>query len=189
MDKRELRKCFLRQTAALGEEYRQRADAAMARRLYALPEFAAAGVVFCYVGVKQEVATRGILAAALAAGKTVCVPKCFANGIMQARQITDLAQLRPAAFGLLEPEEAAPLVGPGAIHFCVVPCIAADRQGNRLGYGGGYYDRYLPQVRGYTACLCRHRLLQASLPQEPHDLPVQLVLTEEEYIRPAGAKP
>ncbi|MFV0414443.1 MAG: 5-formyltetrahydrofolate cyclo-ligase [Oscillospiraceae bacterium] len=189
MDKRQLRAYFLRQTAALEQEYTQRADEAIARRLYALPEFAAAGVVFCYVGVKREVATRAILVAALAAGKTVCVPKCFANGVMQARRITGLAQLRPAAFGLLEPGETAPLVQPGAIHFCVVPCVAADRQGNRLGYGGGYYDRYLPQMQGHTACLCRHRLLQASLPQEPHDLPVQLVLTEEECIRPAGAKP
>jgi 5-formyltetrahydrofolate cyclo-ligase len=63
-----------------------------------------------------------------------------------------------------------------------VPCVAADRQGYRLGYGGGYYDRFLAGVACKTACLCRERLLQDILPHDDFDRPADIVVTEEDVI-------
>ena len=86
-------------------------------------------------------------------------------------------------FGIPEPDGTARLLRPREINLMIVPCIAADRQGYRLGHGGGYYDRYLANTTGITVCLCRERLLQANLPHDALDRRVDIVLTEHGEVR------
>ena len=143
-----------------------------------MPQWQAAKTVFSYVSVGRETDTRELIDAALLQGKRVCVPRCVGKGRMEARLLRAQAELLPAAFGLLEPPASAPLVPAGQIDVLIVACLAADLEGFRLGYGGGYYDRFLAEARGVSICLCRDRALMDSVPRQQGDLPVDYVVTE-----------
>lgn len=98
---------------------------------------------------------------------------------MTAREISTLAQLQPGKFGIREPASSSPVVLPSEIDLCIVPCLCADPDGYRLGYGGGYYDRFLAQSTAYRIALCAaDRLLQTPLPREATDIPCDYILTE-----------
>ena len=160
------------------EEYRQSADAAIAQHVRKSAVWRAAGTVFAYVSVGCEVDTRALIEAALKEGKRVCAPRCLGKGRMEARVIESLDALVPAAHGLLEPAESSAIVPPGEIGLILVPCLAADRNGHRLGYGGGYYDRFLRCAAGTSMCLCRARALLDDVPREEHDAAVDMVVSE-----------
>ncbi len=167
------------QVDALADGYLQESDAAITAALLARPELAAAGTVFCYVSMGREPDTRALIEELLRAGKTVCVPRCLGGGVMETRRIDSFDALHPAPFGLLEPGEDSPLVPPEGIELVVAPCVAADKNGGRLGHGAGYYDRFLAKVRCPVVCLCRGALLQEEVPAGPRDVVMDLVLTEE----------
>jgi 5-formyltetrahydrofolate cyclo-ligase len=182
-EKADLRAQMRQLRAAWSPAYIAASDLMIEERLLGLPAWRAAQTVFSYVSVGAEPSTRGLLSAALKAGKRLCVPKCQKRGIMRAREIRALAELKPAPFGLLEPGEDAPLVAPADIDLVIVPCLAADAQGHRLGHGGGYYDRYLRLIRCPSICLCRGQALLPAVPAEAHDVRVQMVLTEDGLLR------
>ena len=92
--------------------------------------------------------------------------------------LTDLRQLIPGAYGILEPSADAPLVSLDEVDFAILPCLTCNHLGQRLGQGGGYYDRFLSHYRGGTVLLCREKLIREEIPLEPHDYPVPWVLTE-----------
>lgn len=144
-----------------------------------------APTVFCYVGDvrRGEVDTLPLLNAALAEGKTLAVPLCTGPGVMEARVLHAAEALRPGRYGLLEPPaDSAPLL-PGRIALCIVPCLSAAPDGTRLGYGGGYYDRFLPQAENAVcAALCRAARLLPALPREAHDVRVHYVVTERGIV-------
>ena len=140
--------------------------------------------VFCYCSSGDEIDTYPVLLDALAQGKRVCVPKTYGHGIMQARMIECLAQLCPGKYGILEPEDCCPIVEPAEIDLCIVPCLAADCRGYRLGYGGGYYDRFLPQTSAFKMLLCEQSHVFAEIPAEKHDIPCDILITERQVIYP-----
>ena len=119
--------------------------------------------------------------AALEAGKTLAVPLCMGPGVMQARAVRSLEELAPAGpYGIPEPPAGAPEVPPQRLALCVLPCLAAAPDGTRLGYGGGYYDRFLPLAcNAVKIALCRAALLEPVLPRECHDVRADFVLTED----------
>lgn len=173
----------LRQTARalerqLPSRYREESDRAIAGRLLAMPEYRAAGTVFCFVGTALEIDTRPILEDALSSGKLLCVPRCTGPGVMELRRIASLQALSPGAYGILEPPEDSLSVAVDDVDFALLPCLCCNRLGQRLGRGGGYYDRFLSAYRGGAVLLCRERLLREEIPVEPHDYPVPWVLTE-----------
>lgn len=177
-EKKALRGNMRRLEDKLSQAYMHTADQAIMGHLAAMPEYQEAQTVFCFVGVRREIQTFPILENALAAGKTLCVPLCVAKGVMEPRQITDLNQLREGAYGLLEPPADAPLMDVDDIDFAILPCTTCNHQGQRLGKGGGYYDRFLSHYRGGTVMICREKLIREEIPVEPHDYPVPWVLTE-----------
>ena len=144
---------------------------AVSRRLAALEAYRRAAVVLAFAPMGTEADITPFLRRVLADGKRLCLPACTGPGVMEAREAADLALLAPAgAYGILEP--AGPAVPPEKIDLAVVPCLAAGRDHTRLGRGGGYYDRYLPQLRpGAPAAAAG-----------PLDAPVALVVTEEETL-------
>lgn len=186
--KQALRARLRAQAKTFEADYLTRSDAAIEALLFALPEWAAAQSVFLYLSMGTEPETRGIFKRAIAGGKRVGVPRCLGSGVMESRAVATLEGLTPGAFGILEPEETAPLLEAAAFDLVVAPCVAVDRNGFRLGNGGGYYDRFLPQARCPVVCLCRGRLLQPEVPREPFDVPVDIVLTEDGVIRPQGGR-
>ena len=177
-DKQRLRRVIRELERQLSPRYKEASSRAIAAHLLAMPEYQAAGTVFCFVGSEREIDTRPILEDALAAGKRLCVPLCTGPGIMELRQVTALDQLVPGAYGIPEPPAAAPEVGMDEVDFAVLPCVACNHLGQRLGRGGGYYDRFLSGYRGGTVLLCREKLIREEIPLEPWDMPVPWVLTE-----------
>ena len=177
-EKQQLRAIVRRLEAALAPEYKAKSARSIAHRLLAMPEYQEAQTVFCFVGTDREIDTRPILEDALAAGKTLCVPLCTEPGRMESRQITDLHQLVPGRYGLLEPTADTPVSPVDAIDFAVLPCVTCNYLGQRLGHGGGYYDRYLQQITGTQAVLCRTALMCDEIPMEAHDRTIDFVICE-----------
>ena len=177
-EKKMLRSIMRRLEDKLSQRYLETADQAIISHLAAMPEYQEAQTVFCFVSVRREIDTFPILKDALAAGKTLCIPLCTQKGVMEPRQITDLSQLQEGSYGLLEPPADAPLVSVDNIDFAILPCTTCNHLGQRLGKGGGYYDRFLSHYRGGTVMLCREKLIREEIPVEPHDYPVPWVLTE-----------
>lgn len=135
----------------------------------------------CYVSFRSEVDTHNIIQYLLDNNKRVAVPVCK-NGAMNFFEIRSLESLQPGLFGILTPEQAeADLITDFTNALCLVPALAYDYFGNRLGYGGGYYDRFLkehnPQTLGfaYRKCFCDR------IPAESFDIKIKTVLTENGF--------
>ena len=165
--------------AALSPRYRAASDAGINARLLALPEYSMAQTVFSFVGTVREIDTTPLLRDALRQGKRLCVPRCTGEGTMELRQIASLEDLAPGGHGIREPGEDCPAVSPDQVDFAVIPCLTCDREGHRLGRGGGVYDRFLSGYRGPAYLVCRERLLHREIPVEPHDAIVHWVVTEK----------
>lgn len=177
-EKQHLRRTIRGLEEQLSPRYLAKSGQAISAHLLAMPEYQAAGTVFCFAGVGREVDTRPILKHALASGRMLCVPLCITPGHMELRQVFSLEQLRPGAFGIPEPPAGNPLIPTDQVDFAVLPCVTCDHAGRRLGRGGGYYDRFLTHYRSSAILLCRERLIREEIPVEPHDYPVPWVLTE-----------
>lgn len=178
-EKQRLRTVIRAEEKKLGAKYRATASAAICAHVMGMPEYREAETVFCFVGTEQEIDTTSLLTAALASGKQLCVPLCVDKGIMELRQITDLSQLIPGAYGIPEPPTDAPLVSIDDVDLSVIPCLTCDHGGRRLGRGGGYYDRFLSSYRAAAVMVCWERLIREELPVEPHDMPIPWVVTEK----------
>ncbi len=178
-DKSALRKHFLEIRHRLSMKERQMICNQIFHQLLTWTGYQQARTVFLYCALPEEIGTEQLLADALSKGKRVCVPLCTKErGIMEARTILETGQLKSGRFGVPEPPANAPLVRPSDIDLCIVPCLAADESGHRLGYGGGYYDRFLAQTTAQAAVLCMERCLLKALPAETHDLPCTIIVTE-----------
>ncbi len=152
------------------------AERAMRGFLYALDEWKRARSVFIYVSVPPEPDTREIIRRAITEGKTVAVPKCARGGEMRALVINDLSELKSGMLGIPEPpEDAYELLKPD---IAVIPCLACDVRGCRLGRGGGYYDRYLARTECFSACLCAQSRIFESVFPEAHDVRPDMIITE-----------
>ena len=180
--KAELRKRLLKARSGLSKKYCQQADRAILEKLLAQPVYRRAKVIFTYVSTEAEIDTGHLIRLALAAGKTVAVPKCTEKGMMKALKITGFKDLEKGARDILEPKAHCQEIEPQDIDLAVVPCVSCSRQGARLGYGGGYYDRYLTLTSAFRAVLCREQLICDTIPTTPFDCWMDLVITEKDGI-------
>ncbi len=178
-DKAALRRDIRARMKALAPEIRRESDEALLARFLALPAVERAHTILLYHGMGAELDTARLLPVLAAAGKQVLLPRCTEEpGIMDARRYDPAVPLVRHRFGMLEPGPDAPVVPPEEIDLILVPGLAFDRSGYRLGQGGGYYDRYLPRSRACTVALCRDCFLLSAVPREEHDRPVDLVVSE-----------
>lgn len=187
MDKKALRRAIYAVRDALSPEEIRLKSEAIARRLYDLEQYRESGTIMFFLSFRSEVDTRPAVEESLARGKKVLVPKAM----LAARELvpsylldwgTDLA---PGAYGIPEPRpEALRPAGPAAVDLLIVPGVAFDLKGNRLGYGGGYYDRFFARLRPGVplAALCFELQLVQSIPVEPWDRRVDFIITEDRAI-------
>lgn len=152
---------------------------ALFERFLALPEVEAADTVMVFYGTGREPDTVPLIRALLERGKRVTLPVVLPRRDMEARQVIDIDRLVPNRFGIPEPDDSCPVVGKNEIAVALIPHLMVDREGYRLGFGGGYYDRWLVDFPGFTVCVCRPGRLVEHMPREEFDLPVKLVLIEE----------
>lgn len=147
--KRDVRSAMAAWRDALSEEERARRSNAIWAAFFSLPEVEAARTVMLFSSIRSEVATDEAAAEVLARGWRLVLPRVNkAARCIEARQVHSLAELEVSAFGIREPGAGAPLLDPQEIDAIAVPGLAFDRIGHRVGYGGGYYDRFLPSLRG-----------------------------------------
>lgn len=178
-NKSDLRKRLLMRRRSRSPEERRRIDGDVFRQITSLEAYRQARTVFLYCSTDEEIDTRQLMEDAFCTGKQVCVPLCTdRHGEMEARKIRSAIDLIPGRYGIAEPLPDTPMVPPEEIDLCIVPCLSADLNGYRLGYGGGYYDRFLSQTPAKSAALCAECCLVPSLPAEPHDRPCNIIVTE-----------
>ena len=187
--KQNLRRQMLARRDALPAESRAADGAAIVARLAALPSFAAARTVLLTLAFRTEWDTLPLVARALAEGKKVAVPKVDAAARMLVlHAIADpVGDVGPGLHGIPEPLPHCPEVAPAAIDWVLVPGVTFDRSGQRLGYGGGYYDRLLPLLSPGAARIAGAYDLQIvdRVPAGPHDVTVDVIVTPSETIVPA----
>lgn len=180
-EKERLRAEIRTELEAWSAEELAQSDRKITRRVLALPEFQAARRVFAYYSIAPEPDTHAIIAAALEQGKTVALPVTEGKGVMHFARFD--AGLAAGRYGIPEPDAAAPRVEPQPDDVLLVPAMAFDRSGYRLGRGGGYYDRYLVQTRCCTVGLARDAFVYERLPRMWNDLAVSIVISEQETVR------
>ena len=179
--KQHLRPTCAATRAAIENKEQKAAD--MCRLLQTLPAFREANTVLCYLAAGSEAETRGIIEACLKAGKCVGLPRCYEDSRMEFLPVTHVSQANErSAFGISEPPHGA-AIDPGDADLCIVPALAFDRRGYRLGYGMGFYDRYLKRFSGVAAGLCFEESLRDTLPTNQNDRPVHLIITERRVIK------
>ncbi len=184
MEKKQLRRALVAQRSGMDAAQRESCSRMACERLLQSALWKRASGVLLTVSTPQELDTMPLLQAALGQGKPLFLPKCSGKK-MSFYRLLELSDLRRGAFGLWEPPDETPLVpAPGLL--LVAPAVACDRQGFRLGMGGGYYDRFLKGFEGTTVCLVFEELLFDFLPKEAHDVPVQVVMTQSRAIDAAG---
>ncbi len=167
------------------EVYEAREDISRSIRdkVFSLPEYKSAGTVFCFVSTASEPETDGIISTALHEGKRVCVPRITGEGTMEAVEISSLSDLVPGSFNIREPTEKLPSVGKSMIDLALIPCMSCTGHGNRLGRGGGYYDRFLSDFSGSSVMVCPEALMSDTVPIEEHDISVPIVVTDKSIYR------
>jgi 5-formyltetrahydrofolate cyclo-ligase len=143
-----------------------------------------AKTVFVYVSLPTEIDTSPFINGALMLGKRLCVPKITGNGTMTAVEITDISQLRKGTFGISEPTEDCLPICKNEIDLILLPCLAADINGCRLGKGGGYYDRFCADFNGKKIIICPEALLleKGKIPVEAWDIIIDSIVTEKRFI-------
>jgi len=180
--KHELRRQVRAMICNLPDDYIVESDSGLYRGVTSLPEFIQAQTVMFYYSVDREPRTLDIVNAAFALGKTVAFPYCYMGGRMEARAVQSLDELVPAMLKIPAPTDASAVIAPEEIDLVIVPALTYDTDGFRLGYGGGYYDRYLSGLRAVTVGLARERLFWDKLPREEHDIPVKCLITEDRTV-------
>ena len=198
-DKASLRRYFSDLRRGLTPDERHAAEAAICDRLFSLPAWREAVTVCGYISVRGELNTRPILERAAAEGKTIALPVTVTSAregrmVFRALPNGDFDRLTPARFGIPEPDESCPALTHADLTraLILVPALAFDEAGYRLGWGGGYYDRFLDSLStagvpvtaaGLAFSVCRTPIL----PREPHDRPVDIIIDERSVTYPHGA--
>ena len=175
--KKALRKETIAAMKELPESVKTRADEQLTQRLLELPAFQEAKTLATYLSFDHEFSTASLIQAALQLGKRVCVPRTYPQGRMEFVEY-DPDILEKTRFGLLEPNEKGKLVDKSQIDLIHVPGLVFQSKGYRIGYGGGYYDRYLADYTGKTVSTI-YSIQQKEFQPDVFDQAVQEVLVYE----------
>lgn len=186
MTKEAMRKRARERLAALPEEKRWDASRRIAERVWTVDEIASARVIFLYASIGWEVETDAIAAEAMRRGITVAFPRCLTETrAMVLQTVKWLGELRTSGpFGIREPDCASPVVPMSEVDVAIVPGLAWDRRGGRLGRGQGYYDRWLlsRQWNGLACGLFYADQEIESVPVTDLDARLDLIVTEREIL-------
>nr|WP_197414446.1 5-formyltetrahydrofolate cyclo-ligase [Bacillus sp. FJAT-29937] len=181
-DKKKLRKEIMEKLSMINKPQYEQFSYQIANQLYQDIYWQEAETVGITISKQPEVDTYQIIRKAWEEGKRLVVPKCLPKTReLVFRTLHRFDQLESVYYGLLEPIEAeTDEVSPNEIDLIIVPGLAFTENGYRLGFGGGYYDRFLTKYNGHTLSLAFHDQIVANLPVEAHDIPVSKIITDEE---------
>ncbi|NLA72404.1 MAG: 5-formyltetrahydrofolate cyclo-ligase [Clostridiales bacterium] len=180
--KAKLRGDLKKKRVTMPERKKTALDMKIQNKLMNLWAFRQADTILTYVSTPVEVDTKRMIKAAFSMGKTVAVPRCETyERQMNFYLIKSLNELAPGAFGVLEPLSIEHMPFDNFKNsLCVVPGLSFDKHGYRLGYGKGYYDRFLRNYTGTTVGICYEDNIKERLPHGKYDVAVQMLITEKE---------
>ncbi len=184
--KKRLRREISLWEAAQEERSLRESDAALFRRFLSLPQVERCETLLLFWGVGAEPDTGTLVQSLTQRGRRVALPRCLRGGGLEFRLFQGREEMTPNRFGIPEPSDQCPVVAPCEAQLALIPAMCYDKRGMRLGRGGGYYDRFLAGFSGLSVGLCRDALLRQSLPTQPHDMGVSLVVTQSSVICPAA---
>ncbi len=190
LNKDRLRKLLKERRAAIPPEKKKELDEAIVSRIAASDVFARADVLLLYAPLSGEVNLLPLVRLARKEGKAVAFPRCDTEtNTMRFYLLLPEARLLPGAYGIPEPPKDAPLCEPTPNTLCLLPALTFDIAGRRLGYGKGYYDRFLADFPGVAAGAVYSHMMLKEVPTEAHDRPVTRLFTDQADLicRPAKA--
>jgi 5-formyltetrahydrofolate cyclo-ligase len=184
LEKQLLRKRCSETRASLGDNFRLEASKAICSFIMTWEIFRSSQVILAYMPMRTEVDLQSLLA--LESSKKWLLPRILpAEGNKMDFHVYDPQHLERHAYGMLEPAAESPVVPAEEIQLALVPGLAFDRHGWRLGYGGGYFDRFLGLFRGISLGITFIALLFDNLPHQAHDMPMDYIVSEAS-IQPSG---
>ena len=185
--KSELRKEARLVRSAMDEKTLAEISARICQSISSLPEFKNADALFCYSALSGEILTDGIVELAKSCGKAIAFPKCRPDGNMDFLRVLNDAEMSVGAFGINEPKPSCKTVSLSDFSnvLCILPGLAFGKDGHRIGYGKGFYDKYfMSKTDGITPLgICPHTLLKKSVPHEAFDVCADIIVTEQEVER------
>lgn len=180
--KKAMRKAFLEKRNALTGETVNKWSSAIEENILQLVSEKNFQVIFAYASFRNEPETFSLIGKLLKMGKTVALPKCEAKGQMTMYRVSDVSELRSGAYGILEPPEHTP-IAPEQADLVLCPGCAFSVKMERMGYGGGYYDRYLPKCsKAFFAGVCYEFCVTDALPTEENDVKMDCLITEQGLV-------
>ena len=183
MTKNELRKLLKERRATVSADERKQLDRAIVENVLASDAYQSADTLLLFAPLAGEVNLLPLVRAARKDGKQVAFPRCDTEkSSMDFFILLPEHRLAPGAYGIPEPPMEAPLCVPTERTLCLCPALSLDPTGNRLGYGKGYYDRFLAKFPGICASVVYTKMMVKSLPAEEHDLPMKLIFTEKRVL-------
>ncbi|KPK02451.1 MAG: hypothetical protein AMK71_02135 [Nitrospira bacterium SG8_35_4] len=192
--KRQLRKDFIKKRDAIHPEQKRLKEAAIEKTLFSLREFQKAGSILLYMSFRSEVNTMNYLEDVLSLGKTLILPRVAPKQrVLRLFEVRDVSELSPGYMGILEPPAKKEReVSLNTVDLVIIPGTGFDITGSRIGYGGGYYDRLLSYESKQLSRVEKHIITIAlafeeqignTIPTEPHDIKVDMIVTEKRTIR------
>lgn len=178
--KKALRKELIQRQCSLSETYKKEASLEIARRVFESREYQEAKAIFIYCGTANEVDTSIIIKDALSKGKHVALPRILTLGSMEALEIESMEELIPEKHGILEPKEGSRIIPPKEIELALIPCLGFSKDGYRIGYGGGFYDRFLPKGKFTKIIIAFEKMRVMDMPLGDFDQKVDQIITESE---------
>ena len=181
-EKEKIRRRILKLRDGLSSEEREEKSKQIKKKLFALFEFRAAKTVFFYAAKGNEVETKGMIKESLSLGKNVGLPIVKRKEIFFS-QTFNYGKLLPSTFGILEPEEKYP-ISLDEVNLIIVPGIAFDEMGNRIGFGRGFYDRFLKKIPDvFKIGLAFEIQIVEAIAKDLDDIPVNRIITEKRIIK------
>ena len=163
--------------------YNTVAGDSVVRKITALDEFASADTVLMFYPVGSEINIISLFAKSKLLNKRVAFPCSLKGGILVFREVNDLSELGATVYNIPEPTETSPIIEDFDNSICITPALAFDNDGFRIGYGGGYYDRFLSSFKGISVGVAYDDMICDRLPRDEFDLPTDIIITERRIIR------
>jgi 5-formyltetrahydrofolate cyclo-ligase len=185
-DKAEVRRELLRRRDRIPAAVRRAKNSMVREGLLSLAEFKNAGTIFFFASFRSEVDTSELIKMSLSMGKQVVLPKVNTDTHeLLLFEVKDFGELTPGYMGIPEPSYEAGRVSINEVDIVIIPGAGYDTAGNRIGYGGGYYDRLLSGLQRDIPVIAPayEEQVMDSVPSEPHDIRVSLIVTDRRLIR------
>jgi len=180
MDKKEIRSIMIEKLKKISIEERETKSKIISEKLILTNVWKKASIIATTMSMEHEVNSFYLIQAAWNEGKTIVVPKCIhKTKEMKFYKITSFSDLEKGYFGILEPLiDRCEKIVKDDIDLIIVPGVAYTKEGNRIGYGGGYFDRYLEDYQKDILSLAFQCQMTDKLPYEQHDIHIPLIITD-----------